>query len=719
MGLDDVRRRLPIVDALPRPKDRAILPLAPGESPKPRLAVWEFTLACDQACLHCGPRAGRPRADELSTEEALQLVRDLARMGVGEVSLIGGEAYLRNDFLLVLREIRAQGMLASIVTGGYNLTRARAEAAVEAGLLVAGVSIDGLEQSHDRVRNTPNSWRRAFAALRLLREAGCTVHANTQINDYTRRELPALLELLGAEGVRSWQLQITVPHGNAADHRELLLQPYMLLELYEVLDPLITRAGELGVAIWPANSLGYFGPLERRLRKSQNRYWTGCSAGRAVMGIESDGAIKSCPSLGGPLNIGGNWREHGVATLWQETYQLGYIRHRTVDDLWGYCRECYYAETCMAGCTAAAEPVFGRPGNNPFCHHRALMMDRQRMAPSRSSSRACREPWSPPAPGARWQARNHKHAPVGRALDIVDFGVNLDLPAERRRTRRSLRHPALGIIRPLARADHPVPLRRDRPARVVGQLLRHAHRVSRPLEAHAAGPQIAPHLADRVEAEPRRLTAARDVDHRVVRDQRGPSARELPQQHQQRGREQDRERAPERRPGLPPEPRIKRGHEDQHGRAHADHPEHRPRLDRVLHPPPDQRLVLAQLLGVGQRQRPGGGRRRRSPAPRRRDDLLGRVRLRAAHDLRVDRRRVLLDQPQRHVVTSPRSRGRLDSSTRHRTRLRAPTDSPAVTPRARSQRPVDAREPGVQHLVTQHQRDHGLDHRHRPRQHAG
>jgi hypothetical protein len=31
----------------------------------------------------------------------------------------------------------------------------------------------------------------------------------------------------------------------------------------------------------------------------------------------------------------------------------------------------------MAGCTAAAEPLLGRPGNNPFCHHRALMMDRQ------------------------------------------------------------------------------------------------------------------------------------------------------------------------------------------------------------------------------------------------------------------------------------------------------------------------------------------------------
>jgi radical SAM protein with 4Fe4S-binding SPASM domain len=379
MGLQDVRRRLPIVDALPTPKTRAILPLAPGETPRPRLAVWEFTLACDQACLHCGPRAGHPRGDELTTEEALQLVRDLARMGVGEVSLIGGEAYLRNDFLLVLREIRTQGMLASMVTGGYNLTRARAEAAVEAGLLLAGISIDGLEHSHNRVRNTPDSWRRAFAALRLLREAGCQANANTQINAYTRHELFELLELLGAEGVRSWQLQITVPHGNAADHRELLLQPYMLLELYDVLDSLITRAAALGMSIWPANSLGYFGPLERRLRApvmKKTGHYSGCQAGSSSIGIESNGAIKPCPSLGGEVNIGGNIRDYSLEHLWHNTAQLSGLRQRTRADLWGYCHDCYYAEVCLAGCTAVSEPVMGRPGNNPFCHHRAVEMDR-------------------------------------------------------------------------------------------------------------------------------------------------------------------------------------------------------------------------------------------------------------------------------------------------------------------------------------------------------
>lgn len=55
---------------------------------------------------------------------------------------------------------------------------------------------------------------------------------------------------------------------------------------------------------------------------------------------------------------------------------MRYTRDRTKDDLWGYCRECYYAETCMGGCTWTSESLLGKPGNNPLCHHRALEMER-------------------------------------------------------------------------------------------------------------------------------------------------------------------------------------------------------------------------------------------------------------------------------------------------------------------------------------------------------
>lgn len=371
--------RLPIVERLPPMDDRRVRTSAkPGEVPIPRYAVWEVTLACDQHCVHCGSRAGHARPRELDTDECLDVVRQLRELGIGEVTLVGGEAYLRDDLVLIVRAIREHGMRASMTTGGRNLTAARAVALAEAGLGNAAVSIDGLEASHDRLRGVKGSWRAAFAAIANLRAAGIPTSVNTQINALTRHDLAATLELIADAGAYGWQLQLTAAFGNAADHPELLLQPYDLLDVYATFDHLVARTRERGVLLWPANNIGYFGPLEGELRSKQKRagHYKGCAAGKYQIGLESDGTVKGCPSLGGPQNNGGNVRDRSLREMWEQSAELSYIRERTREDLWGFCASCYYADVCRAGCTATAEPLLGRPGNNPFCHHRALELDR-------------------------------------------------------------------------------------------------------------------------------------------------------------------------------------------------------------------------------------------------------------------------------------------------------------------------------------------------------
>jgi hypothetical protein len=63
--------------------------------------------------------------------------------------------------------------------------------------------------------------------------------------------------------------------------------------------------------------------------------------------------------------------------IWERSAPLRYTRDRTVEDLWGYCRTCYYADECRAGCTWTSFVFFGKAGNNPYCHHRALEMQRR------------------------------------------------------------------------------------------------------------------------------------------------------------------------------------------------------------------------------------------------------------------------------------------------------------------------------------------------------
>jgi radical SAM protein with 4Fe4S-binding SPASM domain len=339
--------------------------------------VWELTLRCDLACKHCGSRAGRPRADELSTEEALSVVQQLAELGAREVTLIGGEAYLRDDWHVIAAAIGQAGMLCTMTTGGRGIGAERARQAREAGVHSVSVSIDGIGATHDVQRALTGSFDAAVAAIDALAAAGVHVTVNTQVNRLSFPELDRVLDLLLERRLPAWQVQLTVPMGRAADRPEWLLQPWELLEVHPKLAELAVRGARGGCLMWPGNNVGYFGPHEAVLRGRGTpgvRHWAGCTAGVHTMGIESDGAVKGCPSLPTSEYVGGHVRERRVRDIWETTSQLRVIRDRTAADLWGFCASCYYAEECRAGCTWTSHVFFGKPGNNPYCHHRALVM---------------------------------------------------------------------------------------------------------------------------------------------------------------------------------------------------------------------------------------------------------------------------------------------------------------------------------------------------------
>jgi GTP 3',8-cyclase len=105
---------------------------------------------CNFRCQYCMPADGLPwldRAEVLTFEEIARVVALLARMGVTDLRLTGGEPLVRREFP------RLVGMLAgvegiedlSLTTNGYLLER-DAGALVEAGITRVNVSIDSLQR---------------------------------------------------------------------------------------------------------------------------------------------------------------------------------------------------------------------------------------------------------------------------------------------------------------------------------------------------------------------------------------------------------------------------------------------------------------------------------------------------------------------------------------------------------------------------------------------
>ena len=373
------KRTLPIVEQT-RAREKSVLASetrAIDRAAIPNYAVWELTLACDLACRHCGSRAGRARPDELTTAEAVDLVRQMHELGVQEITLIGGEAYLHDGWLDVIAEIRRLGMTSTMVTGGRGLDADKARAAAKAGLQSVSVSIDGDEATHDRLRASNGSYAAAIAALRACRDAGIPIALNSQVNRLSMSCLDHLWDVLVREGCHGWQVQLTVPVGRAADEPEVILQPYDLLEVFPKLASLKKRCDERGVTMLAGNNIGYFGPYEHVLRSyCRSGYRRSCAAGLTTLGIESNGDIKGCPSLPTDSWVGGNVRDHSLREIWERSAPLRHMRDRTSAEAWGYCGECYYRDECRAGCTWMATALFGKPGNNPYCHHRAIEMER-------------------------------------------------------------------------------------------------------------------------------------------------------------------------------------------------------------------------------------------------------------------------------------------------------------------------------------------------------
>jgi radical SAM protein with 4Fe4S-binding SPASM domain len=361
----------------------------------PIYVVWELTMKCDQPCQHCGSRAGQARENELETAEILAVAKDLVRLGTREVTVIGGEAYLRTDLIEIVRALAEGGIRVTMQTGGRAFTPERARSLRDAGLDGLGVSIDGPSRIHDRIRGNLGSHRAAVQALENARAVGMVLSANTQVNRLTADHLVETARQLRALGVQAWQPQLTGPLGRAADRPDWILEPWRIVEVVDTLAEIqkeAIREHKEGIPFNIAfnNNLGYFGPHEQILRSRPGdveTHWRGCAAGTYVLGIESDGTVKACPTLPTKEYAAGNVRELNVGEIWDKSPVLRFARDRQgTDDLWGFCKTCYYAEVCQAGCAWTAHTTLGRRGNNPFCYHRVTELRkkgvRERLEPA-------------------------------------------------------------------------------------------------------------------------------------------------------------------------------------------------------------------------------------------------------------------------------------------------------------------------------------------------
>ena len=192
-------------------------------------AVWEFTLRCNLRCSHCGSSAGIPRSNELTTKECFHLCEALAELGCEDVCLMGGEPFLRDDWFSVAQCVKALGMNLNFASNGTILDR-HIDTISRLGPKVVGISLDGMEESHEVIRGEGN-FKKTVKAIDLLRERSIQTTVITTVSKINFRDLPKMKDLLFKKGV-NWQIQVAAPFGNFTREQMLSKEEFYATALF-------------------------------------------------------------------------------------------------------------------------------------------------------------------------------------------------------------------------------------------------------------------------------------------------------------------------------------------------------------------------------------------------------------------------------------------------------------------------------------------------------
>ena len=319
---------------------------------------WECTLRCNLSCLHCGSDC-RMATDskDMPLKDFLQVLDSLKPHIVPHnilVNTVGGEPLVRKDISQCGREIRKRGFCWGMVSNGYLLNKEKLDELLYAGLNTIGISLDGLEDTHNWLRDNEKSFSRAIDAIDNLSQQNKKVvwDVITCVNHRNIHQLYDLRDLLISHGVSKWRCTTIFPQGRAANNNDLQLSPSEYKSLMEFI--VETRAeGKIALNY---SCEAFVGNYEGKVRD----YLFGCHAGLTVATILSNGNISGCLSVRSKFDQGNIYTDD-FWTVWENRFE---VYRNPKWKLKGACKSCPSFLRCLGGGMHLRDD----DGNLMICH---------------------------------------------------------------------------------------------------------------------------------------------------------------------------------------------------------------------------------------------------------------------------------------------------------------------------------------------------------------
>ncbi len=241
----------------------------------------EVTKRCNARCDFCDYWK-EPKGEELS--DYVPVIKHLKPLSV---SLTGGEPLLRKDLEKLIRSIRKSFgfVYISLITNGALLTEERGMDLWNAGLDELSVSLDYMDERHDRERRIKGLTKHILDVAPSLARNGVNMCFNTVIKRSNFRELPLFARYVHSLGIK---LSFSTYNWWRVGNKQYTIQDEELEELKNVLETLKEIKRELGHI-----ETGYF-YFDRIPEFFLKGGISGCTAGINWVQVTPDGYIKRC-----------------------------------------------------------------------------------------------------------------------------------------------------------------------------------------------------------------------------------------------------------------------------------------------------------------------------------------------------------------------------------------------------------------------------------------
>lgn len=344
------------------------------------VVVWNCTNKCNLSCKHCYSSSGKEYNQVLSTEEGINLIKNLASFNIPVLLLSGGEPLLRDDIFYLIKKARENDIRVVISSNGTLLDKNTVKKLKELEVSYLGISIDGKEKINDKFRGDKGAYKRALEGIRTCKKFSLKVGLRFTINKFNYQQIDDMFKLIQKEDIPRICFYHLVYSGRGKNLKNSDLvssrKRVVMEKIIEWTQKFIDKNDPREILTVDNHADGvylYLKMLKNDPEKARIVYKRlvlsgGNRSGIAIANIDAKGRVHP-DQFSQDFNLG-NVKEKSFSEIWTDKSNdlLNKLRNRK-QYLKGKCKQCKFLDLCNGNLRARA---YGETGDfwasDPGCY---------------------------------------------------------------------------------------------------------------------------------------------------------------------------------------------------------------------------------------------------------------------------------------------------------------------------------------------------------------